>query len=257
VVAERRRGVAVGTHAAANLIRPQLRKLDPRVERRLRRYADRVREPVHWGTLRRSDPFDDDGGWGRGVPVDRLLTERFIGRHATDLRGDVLESGQGALAERFGGTRVRRIEVLGSTPNPKSTFIADLCEPGALGDRQFDCCLMGEDSGGWTAPRVALAALWRSLAPGGVLLVATPVLGRLRPGDPQGPGRWCATPAHLASHVDEACPAGEVSVGSLGGLVTALAALLGLAGDEVRPGDLAADDPRYPVVAGARVRKVP
>jgi hypothetical protein len=48
-----------------------------------------------------------------------------------------------------------------------------------------------------------------------------------------------------------------VSVGSLGGLVTALAALLGLAGDELRPGDLAADDPRYPVVAAARVRKVP
>jgi hypothetical protein len=190
------------------------------------------------------------------VSIDRLLVERFIGRHASDLRGAVLEYGQASLAAKY-GTQVKSIDVVGGPHNPMATIIADPSEIGALPGRHYDCCLAVEDTGRWTAPAQVLAGLWESLLPGGVLLVATPVVGPVQPTGPDGVGRWCATPEGLATLIKEVCSSGKAEVESFGSLVSSMAVLLGLAGADLRDGEMETDDPRYPVLAAARVMKEP
>src|SRR4051794_24995082 len=84
-------------------------------------------DAVEWGSLRRTEPFSRDWGAERGVPVDRVYIERFLARHAADVRGEALEI-QGALyTERYGSGRVATADVLDlDSSNPAATIVGDL-----------------------------------------------------------------------------------------------------------------------------------
>jgi hypothetical protein len=41
--------------------------------------------------LRRVHPYSHGFGYDRGQPLDRSYIERFLGRHAVDVRGEVME----------------------------------------------------------------------------------------------------------------------------------------------------------------------
>ena len=62
------------------------------------------------GDLRRTTPFTT---WGesRGGPIDRYYVEQFMARHATDIRGRVLEVAGDEYVSRF-GTAVRQADIL-------------------------------------------------------------------------------------------------------------------------------------------------
>src|SRR5262249_51767928 len=58
---------------------------------RARYVAWRRRRPLDLGDLRRLTPIDPNWGFERGTPIDRVYVERFVGEHAGDIRGRVLE----------------------------------------------------------------------------------------------------------------------------------------------------------------------
>ena len=47
---------------------------------------------VRFGDLRRTEPISREFGFDRGLPIDRHHIERFLARHAGDVRGRVLET---------------------------------------------------------------------------------------------------------------------------------------------------------------------
>jgi SAM-dependent methyltransferase len=224
--------------------------------RRLMRLRRLVLRP-RWGNLRRRRPFSDHYGSDRGTPVDRVYIDRFLAEHAADVHGRALEVGDAGYIRRYGGSAVISSDVLDIDPgNGAATIVADLGQPGSLPDARFDCFLLIQTLQYVADVPTALGNAWRSLRPGGVLLVCVPGISRLDP-DP-GPDHdlYRFSPAGLAAILRATLPeAGQPRIVGFGNLLAAVAFLYGIAAEELRPEELAAYDPHFPVLAAARVVK--
>jgi SAM-dependent methyltransferase len=234
--------------------------LPPPARARLRRLLRLRRLVLHprWGNLRRRRPFSEHFGNDRGTPVDRVYIERFLAEHAADVRGQALEVGDAGYTRRYGGGAVTASDVLDIDPgNGAATIVADLAQPGSLPDDRFDCFLLIQTLQYVADVPAALRNAWRSLRPGGVLLVCVPGISRLDP-DP-GPDHdlYRFTPAGLAATLRATLPGAGLRTVGYGNLLAAVAFLYGIAAEELRPEELAAHDPHYPVLAAARVVKPP
>lgn len=230
---------------------PLLGSRGARVGTRLGRPRNRPR----WGNLRRQRPFSDDYGFDRGRPIDRVYIEGFLQRHANDVRGSVLEVNEPLYAFRYGAARVANVDVLDiDATNREATVIADLGEAASLPAEAYDCFIMTQTLQLVSNPEAALENAWRTLAPGGTLLLTVPVITRvdatLREVD-----RWRFTPSGLRMLVERTCPEAALEVVGYGNLTAALAFLLGLAASELREWEFLAYDGDYALVACARVEK--
>ncbi|HKN87045.1 MAG TPA: methyltransferase domain-containing protein, partial [Nitrospiraceae bacterium] len=130
---------------------------------------------VHFGSLRRVLPISRTYGFDRGQPIDRYYIERFLARHADDIRGRVLEIADDAYTRRFGGRRVTTSDVLHVVEgNPHATIVADLTNAGHLPSEQYDCVILTQVLSVIYDVRAALRTVYRLLKPGGTLLATTP-----------------------------------------------------------------------------------
>lgn len=205
-----------------------------------------------WGNLQRLRPFSDNYGSDRGVPVDRVYIEQFLATHAGDIEGRVLEVGNSEYTERFGAGRVSRVDVVDvRRDNTSATLIADLCDAGSLPANRFDCFILTQTLHLLRDPASALANVWESLAPGGVLLLTVPTISRV---DPVEQDYWRFTPLGLKAFLEDHWPGNAVELQSYGNLTTALSTLLGLAAHEVRPQRLDPHDDFFPLIVGARAQ---
>lgn len=210
---------------------------------------------VRWGSLRRPIPFSRSWGYDRGTPIDRRYIETFLAEHVADVQGDCLEVLDAVYTRRFGRQNVDRADVLDINPeNPQATVFADLGEPDSLPADRYDCFVLTQTLHLIPDMRVALANAWRTLRPGGVLLVTVPALGRHEAREGYDHDRWRLTPAGLSwllDHLDGV----DYRMRVYGNVLTAAAFLYGMAAEELRPADFAATDPEFPMIVAARVRK--
>jgi SAM-dependent methyltransferase len=238
-----------------------------RTAQSLRRVARRIVGPVAtklirnrpgnrsvWGTLRRLEPFSDHYGWDRGTPVDRFYMEKFLAGHREWIRGDVLEIRDSHYTDRFAGADVTR-HVLDIDPaNRQATVIADLCEAGSLTAAAYDTVLLTQTLHLLPDDEVALANLWRALRPGGAMLLTAPCVSRI---DNESPAydSWRFTPVGFGRRLAAACPGAEISVSSYGNVLIAVGFLMGLAQEEFELRELEHNDPRFPLLVTALVKK--
>jgi SAM-dependent methyltransferase len=211
-------------------------------------------QPVRWGSLRRARPVSEHYGRDRGTPVDRIYIDAFIGEHAADISGRVLEVGSTVYATRFGND-VSRLDVVDIAVNsPGTTIVADLADAGSLPPAAFDCILLPQTLQYVRDVEVALANCWQSLRAGGVLLVTVPAIAKL---DHHliDVDRWRFLPSGLAQWAASACPDAQTEVGAEGNLVASIAFLHGVAAEELRADELAVRDESYPMITWARIVK--
>jgi SAM-dependent methyltransferase len=218
------------------------------------------RPPVGWvrlGHLRRVTPLGRDFGASRGRPVDRHYIERFLAGHADDVRGRVLEVADDAYTRRFGGRRVTRSDVLHVTGDgPRTTLVGDLARGDGLPGDAFDCVILTQTLHLIYDVPAALGTVHRILRPGGVLLATVPGITQVSRYDADRWGQfWSVTPLALRRLLASAFPAGAVEVGAHGNVLAATAFLYGLAAEELRPAELDAFDPDYPLVVTGRAVK--
>jgi SAM-dependent methyltransferase len=229
---------------------PHDRPLSARWRQRLRR----LRRPALMGTLRRTTPLSDQWGFDRGTPIDRAYIGAFIRRHAADITGAVLEVQEPLYTGRF-GRRVTRAEVVDiDRTNPRATLIADLGRD-VLPSAAYDCAVVTQTLHLIEELDAAIANLVESLRPGGVLLATLPAVSRISRGVGVHGDMWRVTPAGAARIVERAAPGTEVEVESYGNVLTAMAFLAGMAAEELRPRELRANDPHFPVIVGVRVTR--
>ena len=228
-----------------------------RVYWRLSRKAVPAVGRVAFGDLRRTRPISPDWGYDRGVPVDRHYIEAFIERQSSDIRGHVMEIGDDELTSRFGGSRVRRSDVLNvSAGDPKTTIVGDLNAGDGLPSDRFDCIIFTETLQLLYDFRAAIRTLHRMLRPGGVLLATFPGITKMgRPDDWGATWYWSFTPLSARRLFEEVFPPASVSVESWGNVLSATAFLWGLAARELRESELADRDPEYPVTNAVRAVK--
>ena len=109
---------------------------------RARYVAWRRRRPPSLGDLRRVTPIDPNWGFERGTPIDRVYVEEFVGSHAADIRGRVLEIAAPDYTTRF-GRDVERSDILMATEgNPQATIVGDLADAPHIPDDTFDCAIV-------------------------------------------------------------------------------------------------------------------
>ncbi len=212
---------------------------------------------VDLGDLARTTPVSDVFGLDRGTPIDRYYIEGFLGRHATLIRGRVLEIGDRTYTERFGGGDVERSDVLHLTgESPDATIIADLTHAPEIADGTFDCIILTQTLHFTYAMEDAVAELHRILRPGGSVLCTVPGISQISRYDMDRWGDfWRLTDLSTRSLFGTAFDATLVEVETYGNVFAAVAFLHGLALEEVSTADLDVHDRDYQVIVAVRATK--
>jgi peptidoglycan/xylan/chitin deacetylase (PgdA/CDA1 family) len=214
------------------------------------------REAVDWGDLRRTDPLSRDWGYDRGTPVDRRYIEQFLAAHSSDVRGAVLEVQEDDFTRRFGGRRVATSDVLDlETGNARATIHADLrCAP-EIASEAYDCIILTQTLHVIDDAAAALSECVRLLKPGGVVLATLPSASRVCLEYGEEGDLWRVTRAGAVSMFEKAFGAGAVESTAYGNVLTNVAFLHGVAGEELADAEFEAHDPYYPALVGVRARK--
>ena len=201
-------------------------------------------------------PIDPNWGFERGTPIDRVYVEEFVGSHAADIRGRVLEIAAPDYTARF-GRGVERSDILMATEgNPRATIVGDLTDAPHIPDDTFDCAIVTQTLQFVYDVRAALATLHRILKPGGVLLATVPGITKISPPEDEEFGEWWHYTARSANRLaEEAFGAGNAEACSFGNVLSATSFLYGLAASDLRPEELAAHDRLYEVIIGMRAVK--
>jgi SAM-dependent methyltransferase len=228
------------------------------VPRRATRWAKMLlgrEQPIRWGSLRRTRPLSENYGLERGTPVDRVYIERFLLRHASDVRGRVLEVRDARYTLAHGGDRVTSSEIVDiDAGNEQATIVADLGAPNALPAGSFDCVILTQTLQYIAQPAVAIANVERALAPGGVALITAPSASQIDPHLAET-DLWRFTPQGLAALVRANGHLQEVDVVGYGNVLASVTFLMGLVGEDLRTSELDDHDARFPLVACVRARK--
>jgi glycosyltransferase involved in cell wall biosynthesis len=227
--------------------------------RRLDRLRKRCLPPrrVNFGDLRRLSPFSRQFGYDRGTPVDRYYIEQFLSGEALHIRGAVLEIGNAAYTQRFGGDRVTSSDVLHVVPGTQgATITGDLTCADHIPSNSFDCIILTQTLHFIFDLRAAMATIRRILRPGGCVLVTTPGISQTcRDQADLESDSWRFTASSAARLFREYFDEAQTEVHSYGNVLTASAFLYGLAAAELQPRELAHHDRDYPLVIGVKAMK--
>lgn len=208
-----------------------------------------------WGNLRRTQPFSAIYGFDRGTPIDRTYIADFLATYSSDIRGEILEIGGTTYSGTLEKSGAATTHVLDIDPsNRRATIIADLAEPGSLPEARFDCFLLVQTLQYVHDVDAGLRNAWRALVPGGTLLITVPTVSKVDAGLRET-DLWRFTPAGLEHVLEVACPDGRIEVRGYGNLLATSAFLTGLSTGELSDDEIRFDDPDFPLLACARVRK--
>lgn len=238
-------------------LRNAVRRAPLPVRRVLRRMTRSGPAPglIRWGDLRSTLPFDRDWGYGRGTPIDRVYIETFLEAHAGDVRGRCLEVLNSNYTELHGLGSVASADVLDIDPvNLRATVIADLGEENSLPEERYDCFILTQTIHLVPDMKTAIANAHRALAPGGVLLLTVPGVGRHESRQGFAHDRWRVTVSGLQWLLKGTAWTNR-TLTTFGNVLTATALLFGLAVEELEPHEIAAHDPDYPVIVACRAVK--
>jgi SAM-dependent methyltransferase len=204
-----------------------------------------------------ASPASRKFAFDRGTPIDRLLVERFLEKHAADIRGRVLEVADREYTVRFGGDRVTRSDILHAVPgNPEATIVGDLVTGKGLRWGVFDCLVITQTLHVIFDIRAAVKNIHRMLRTGGTALVSIPGISQISRYDTDRWGDfWRMTPDAAKLLFADVFPPGRVTVEACGNVRLATAFLYGLSAEEVPPGAFSEIDRDYPLLVFVRAVK--
>ena len=225
--------------------------LGPRWTTRLRCLVRR-KDWARWGNLRRVRPFSTEFGFDRGTPVDRYYLHRFLDANRAAVTGDVLEIQGTAYAARF-GHELRRTDSVDIDPQFEPTYVCDLARSeGVIPSAAYDCFLLPNTLQHLRDLDGSLRHALRVVKPGGMLLASA---AGFIPLIPDGSDYWRLSVAGWREVLTRVWTGCEIRVESHGNCLVAVAAMLGLAHEELTPAELDVHDPRYPILVTVACRK--
>jgi SAM-dependent methyltransferase len=139
--------------------------------------------------------------------------------------------------------------------NPRATIIGDLTDPAVLPESAFDCIVLTQTLHLIYDVHLAVASLYRALAPGGVVLVTAPGISQIDRGEWGSSWFWSFTTESISRLFNECFDADQVIVEHHGNVFAATTFLQGLAVEEVDASKLDPLDKSYQVIVAVRARK--
>lgn len=213
---------------------------------------------VQFGSLRRLAPVSRTWGLDRGLPIDRHYIERFLGNHAIDIRGRVLEIGDNVYTRRFDAGNVTRSDVLHvNAGDAKATFTGDLADAPHLPANTFDCVILTQTLQLIYQVEAAIQTVHRILRPGGVVLATLPGISPNNDREWKSTWYWNFTPVSARRLFAEVFAPDGVEVESFGNVLTATSFLQGLSAGELTAEELEYADGGYEVAICIRAVKRP
>jgi peptidoglycan/xylan/chitin deacetylase (PgdA/CDA1 family) len=200
-------------------------------------------------------PLSVLSGNDRGLPLNRYYIEKFFVEFGSDVRGRVLEFQNDQYASRIGKAAVGRLDILhkeGSGQSRQATIVADLTRPNNIPAGYYDCIICTHVLHIIADLPGMLKEMRRILSPGGVLLVAVPLVDTI---EPWWHELWRFTPEGLGSLMEDAFGKENVQVRAYGNSLTAAASMRGLTAEEFTRRELDALDERFAVEVCARAIK--
>lgn len=205
-----------------------------------------------WGNLRRVTPFSTYFGFDRGTPIDRHYVHQFFAGWQADITGDVLEVQVAGVTKRH-GRHLGRIDTVDINGQFSPTYLCDLAaSEGVIPSDTYDCFVMPNTLSFLRDLDGCLRHALRVVKPGGVILATVPALGQLN-GD--GTDYWRMSPDGWREVASRVWPGCDVDVRGYGNCLASIAAVMGLALEELTPEELDVTDPRCPALVGIRCRK--
>ena len=203
------------------------------------------RKPLPWwGNLRRMKPFSGCFGSDRGMPIDRYYLNKFLEKNRASIKGDVLEIQVSGYTKVY-GSALRRVDSIDIRPEFKPTFVCDLAHSeGVIVNDAYDCFLLINTLHHLRDIEQCLRQALRIVRPGGVILASGAVLVPLMTNIPD---YWHFSKAGWEEIARRVWPGCRVVVESYGNCLVAMAAMLGLAQEELSVQELETIDPRYPL----------
>jgi len=248
---------ARAVQTAKSLLKPEVRSWIVQQQRKHRLQWPRTGS-VRFGDLRRVTPISPIFGLDRGQPIDRYYIEKFLTENAEFVRGRALELGDATYIKKFGGDRVRQIDVLHVVAgNPEATIVADLTNAEHIPSDIFDVVIFTQSLQMIYDMKAALRTLHRILKPGGTLLLTSAGIAKI--GRRLGRDGWGEyyhlTTQGTQSLLEETFPGADIHVGSYGNVLAATAFLHGLAVSELTSAELDHADPDMELLVTARAVK--
>lgn len=214
---------------------------------RVRRSENPPYQCVNFGDLRRTTPIHSGFSVGRGQYIDRYYIDRYLEQNSASIRGRVLEMADDEYTKRIGGKKVVQSDVLDVRPAHRSaTIIADLSTGDGIPADAFDCIILTQTLNYIYDVRGAIRTVYRSLKPGGTVLVSVSGIAQLAQDEMSYCGDfWRFTSLSLLRLFQEEFPADCVTVESHGNVLAAVAFLHGLAVEELSAEELDQRDPLF------------
>ena len=204
-----------------------------------------------WGNLRRVTPFSPNFGFERGTPIDRFYLENFLDVNRALITGRVLEVQVPSYTRTFGHD-VDVSDTVDINPAFNATYTCDLADAPQIPSDSYDCVLLPNTLQYLTDLSAGLRTILRILKPGGTVLASAPTL---LPLIPDGPEYWHFSPAGWRLTLAREWTGADVVVDGHGNCLSAIAAMHGLALEELTADELRASDSRYPVLVTIKCRK--
>ena len=212
---------------------------------------------MDWALLDRIEPISRRFGYDRGGCIDRYYIERFLGEHAQDIRGHVLEIGEDRYTRQFGGDRVHRSDVVHVLDgNPKATLVGDLTDRKSIASDAFDCVILTQTLQHIYDIQAVVQTVYDLLNPDGVILCTVPGISQISRYDMDRWGDyWRFTSLSLRRVWGDTFDPQSIKVEAFGNVMAAVAFLHGLAVEDVEAVKLDAHDPDYELLLTVRACK--
>jgi len=236
---------------------PEFRNKIVRFQRKCRLQWPRMGS-VNFGDFYRVTPISPIFGIDRGFPIERYYIEKFLEEHCRDIKGRCLELGDAFYINKFGGDRVRKIDVLHYVEgNPDTTIVADLTCADHIPSDTFDCIILTQTLQMIYDMKAALRHLHRIIKPGGALLLTSHGISKIgrRLGRDDWGEYWHITTQSAERLFEETFPGADITVRSYGNVLSAMCALHGIVSEEIDQKELDNYDPDFEVIVTARVLK--
>jgi SAM-dependent methyltransferase len=198
-----------------------------------------------WRSVR---PIRRNFGWDTGGRcVDRYFIEGFLERNSDSIRGRVLEVAENDYTMRFGGDKVTRSDILHVVEgSPGATIIGNLATGEGIPESAFDCIILTQVLFCIFDLPSVIRTIFKSLAPGGVVLVTEPGISQIARYDMEQWGDcWRFTSCSANKLFATAFPEDHVMVETRGNVLTSIAFLHGLLATELTVDELEYQDPDY------------